>query len=142
MDGFPIIVIIAALILVVGVLAFRKISEREDVPTVSSATKPEDEETARRKKILLVVGLAVLIAFGVAAMLAGKTRGGTDSGGSSGSSVAFFAVWMAIFVPLLVRRKRKQGGLTDDQKRVAMLLVGLTVALVLGSVVFWLTQGR
>jgi len=47
--------------------------------------------------------------------------------------VSFVPIWIAVFIPLLVARRKKKEPLTPEKKRVMFILLGLVFAAVLGT---------
>lgn len=101
-----------------------------------------------KQRIKIIIGIAVLLAgFGVMAFLF-FDKGvdiGREDGDSPTSFFSYIPIWIAIFIPFIIAKKKKKLGNkpTEDQKRILGLIVAGSVLLVLftGGLVF-LTAAR
>ncbi len=120
-----IVISIIALLLLVGIIVFFVNNRDKKEPT---GEEIKEGKTDLRKSIIL--GIAVLIlGSGMAVFIVMNKK----SGGSvdDDSFVPFIPIWIAIFVPTLIAKNKKQ---TDpNKKKVLMVVTGLMILLVLGT---------
>ncbi|NIP32477.1 hypothetical protein GWN26_03055 [Candidatus Saccharibacteria bacterium] len=99
---------------------------------------PGTEKMSLNKKLLIIGLIALLIAVAgtiVFLILNGKGDVATES--TDGSSfVTFIPIWVAVFVPFLARRKKE---LPQKKEKIKLaIIVSLTAALVIGTIILWL----
>jgi len=86
----------------------------------------------------ILVGLVVLqvIVLGIIML---TTRGRGSGSRSGGNSSGFpLAIWVVIFVPLLVSRNKRKKTDEATKKKMLWVLVGLAILVLLGMIVFLL----
>jgi len=89
-------------------------------------------KNAQKAMLLLALGVLVLAVLVTAIFLRGGSGGGD---GSNTSFASMLPIWIAVFIPLIANRNQ-QKETTPNQKKYLALAVGLTVLLVLGTIVF------
>ena len=110
---------------------------RELKDRAGGKTNKEPLSDLAKKKIMILVGL-LIVGIGLAVFIyINKSGSGTGKSDSSGASIAsFIPIWIAIFIPIIVAQKKNKKELSKNRKMLLMALVGLTVLLVLGTIIF------
>ena len=100
-------------------------------PNKTPATKPEIN--LKTPKYILV-GLIVLQVIAMAATIFFfKGRGGSGEGDGGSSSSSLLPIWLVVFIPLLVRRKR----LSPQRKKLLLWVLVLLASLVLLAMILF-----
>lgn len=90
--------------------------------------------------VVLTIGLvvAVVLYIGVS-----PSEGGSDSS-SSTSAAVFIPIYTAAFIPLLAKKKKGENGeeeeISQNKKILLGLLVGVTLLMIVGTIVFMLVN--
>ncbi len=92
-----------------------------------------------RTKIIIFIGLALLIAGGLIAGYFAYKEGSIDKDffDNPENFVSFIPFWIAIFIPLIITKKKKSEGETPNKKRVLLILVALGVLFAVGFGIFF-----
>jgi hypothetical protein len=100
----------------------------------------EKQLKQKRAFLIIMVGLVIL---GVLGTILFKFKGGKADGGGGGSSTAaLIPIWVAVFVPLMAAKKKKEGqqktDLNNKRGKKFLLYAALFVGLmVLATILTW-----
>ena len=91
---------------------------------------------SNNSKVAIIIAVLVLLVGGGIAMFVYMAEGGGDVD-EAVAFVPFLPIWIAVFIPLFIKKKKK-GATSEDQKRIVVfvavgiaILVALTAGLLL-----------
>lgn len=134
--------IILAIIILLGVAIITIVARRREKDILGEPSeqtqdgiKPEDEDKKNKLLIGVIVGLVILAVAGVVVNIFIRRKGGSGENTDT-SFVSFIPIWLVAFIPILAKKKKK-GQLSEKERRVLMIIVGIIVLLLaLGVLVF------
>lgn len=100
--------------------------------------KPDND----RNKIAIIIGVVLLAAgiagFGIFYYLKKESIGSNEITKSARSFFPFIPIWVAIFIPALIKKKNKNQEQTEKQKRAMIIILIASLVLVVAGVAAWL----
>lgn len=129
----PYILIAAIVILILAVFAIHALriswESGPERPDGEGESELGDVLSESNKRIMLsaVLALTVAVVVGTIVMTGGSGRGTGETSDSGSSFVPFLPIWIAIFVPIIVNRRRSRIGdeKASEERRVILIVLGL-----------------
>ena len=143
-----ILMIITALFIFFGIVAVfgailknKEENKYNDLGELKEKELEDESVTRKRYKVALIIGLLALVLAGVifyiAAVKGDVPRSSNNSDNDSFPIASFIPIWVAVFVPLMVNKNKKQAPLKKNQKILILSLV-LGLFLLLGISFFFI----
>lgn len=123
------IIIIA--LLIIGLIIFIRTKNEEAAETFNEQTTGEIQVENNAVLIKILIGGIILLIIGMVVYKIFSDRSIGSGGESSNSSVAAFVpIWIAVFIPFLVRKKKDKNfkEVADKNTKLVSILIGLLLA--------------
>ena len=104
----------------------------------SEPLKPGNDRNRLAIIIMVVLLFAGVAGFGIFYYLRKESIGSGEIRESASSFFPFIPIWIAIFIPALIKKKNKNQEQTEKQKRAMIIILIATLVLVVAGLAAWL----
>lgn len=123
-----IMLIIAVLVVLIAILSVYRFQMEKSFVTDNPEEKPEDEDNKKdydkRSIVIIMFFIFTVIIFSIYYIFKEDVSNGQTN---KDSLVAFIPVWLAIFVPYLMRKNTKIFNINSEQRRILLIVLALSI---------------